>query len=223
MQSKYSVVGAAPRTIEQIGVLRNTYLLLSLTLLFSAAMAGLAIVNNAKPLVWYIQLIGMIGLLLLVNALRNSALGLLAVFAFTGFMGYTLGPVLSAYMLTYKNGAQLIFTALGGTGLTFMGLSAVVLTTRKDFGFLGNFLFIGLLVVAVASIANIFFHVSGIQLAVSAAMIFIASGLILFDTSRIIHGGETNYISATVSLYLDIFNLFVSMLQLLGVFGGEKE
>jgi modulator of FtsH protease len=224
MQPKnYTLAHTEASALAQLSVLRNTYMLLSLTLLFSALTATVAMFTNASPLPWFVQLIGMFGLLFLVQMTRNSGLGLISVFAFTGFMGYTLGPVLNMFMTVYRNGSELIITALGGTGLAFLALSAIALTTRKNFGFLGNFLFIGLLVAVIASIANIFLHISGLQLAVAGAMVFIASGLILFDTSRIIHNGETNYISATVSLYLDIFNLFVSLLQLLAAFSGDRK
>ncbi len=209
--------------LQQLSVLRSTYLLLSLTLLFSALTASFALYTGATPLPWYIQLLGMFGLLFVVNMNKNSKLGLIAVFAFTGFMGYTLGPILNAFMGMYRNGGELIITTLGGTGIIFMGLSAYALTTRKNFTSLGKFLIVGLLVVVVASIANIFLHISGLQLALAAAMVFIASGLILYDTGRIVNGGETNYIMATVSLYLNIFNLFISLLQLLGVFAGDRD
>ena len=203
-------------------VLRNTYLLLGMTFFFSAftAYASFAMaVRSINPLIF---IVGAYGLMFLTNALKNSALGILAVFAFTGFMGFALGPILNAYISHYSNGPQLIATALGGTGMIFFALSGYALTTRKDFSYLGGFLFVGVMVAFLGMIAGIFFQIPAIQLAISAAFVLISSGLILFQTSEIIHGGETNYISATVSLYVSIYNLFVSLLNLLGAFSGRE-
>lgn len=202
-------------------VLRNTYLLLSMTFLFSAFTAYVAYAYAVKPLNPLLMIAGVYGLMFLTQALRNSPLGLLSVFAFTGFLGYTLGPILNLYIANYSNGPQLIGTALGGTGMIFFALSGYALTTRKDFSFLGGFLFVGVMVVLLAMIAGIFFHTPALQLAISAAFVLISSGLILFQTSEIIQGGETNYISATVSLFVSIYNLFVSLLNLLGAFSGR--
>ncbi len=201
-------------------VLRNTYALLSMTLLFSAIMAGVAMAINAPPLHGLVMLVGFFGLFFLTYRLRNSIWGLPAVFALTGFMGFTLGPILSLY-LALPNGGQIIMTAMGGTGAIFLALSAYVLTTRKDFSFMGGFLMVGVLVVVLASIANIFFHMPALQLAISAMAILIFSGFILYDTSQIIHGGETNYIMATVMLYVDIYNIFINLLAILGIMGGD--
>ena len=202
-------------------VLKNTYLLLSMTLIFSAAMAGVSIYLNFPPIHWILQLGGMIGLLMLTNALKNSSMGVLCVFAFTGFMGLTAGPTINMYLSFFSNGAELVMTAAGGTGVIFLGLSGYVLTTRKDFSFMGGFLFVGVLVLIVASLANMFFQVPGIQLALSAMSILIFSGYILYDTSKIINGGETNYIMATVQLFLDIYIIFMNLLHLLGAFSGR--
>ncbi|VEG89692.1 Bax inhibitor-1/YccA family protein [Legionella spiritensis] len=202
-------------------VLRNTYLLLGMTFLFSALTAYLSFAFNAKPLNPLLMIAGVYGLMFLTQALRNSPLGLVSVFAFTGFLGYTLGPVLSFYIASFSNGPQLIATAIGGTGLIFFGLSGYALTTRKDFGFLGGFLFIGVMVALLAMIAGIFFNMPALQLTISAVFILLASGLILFQTSEIIHGGETNYISATVGLFVSIYNLFISLLNILGAFSGR--
>jgi modulator of FtsH protease len=202
-------------------VLRNTYLLLSLTFLFSAFTAYVAYATAARPLGLLVTLVGVYGLMFLTQALRNSVWGLVATFAFTGFMGYTLGPLLSFYMAAFSNGPQLIATALGGTGMIFFALSGYALTTRKDFSFLGGFLFVGVMVAMLAMIAGIFFQIPALQLMISAAFVLISSGLILFQTSEIIHGGETNYISATVGLYVSIYNLFVSLLNLLSAFSGR--
>lgn len=201
-------------------VLRNTYTLLSMTLLFSAACAGAAVVLNMPPMGIVITLVGYFGLLFLTTKLRNSVWGLVSVFALTGFMGLTLGPILSMY-LSIPNGEQIVMTAMGGTGVIFLGLSGYALTTRKDFSFLGGFLMVGILVAFLAGIASLFFNMPGLSLAVSAMFVLLMSGLILYQTSQIIHGGETNYIMATVTLYISIYNLFVSLLQLLGAFGGN--
>lgn len=210
----------APSTVQGHRVLRNTYLLLSMTLLFSATTAGFAVVTQAPPMHWLLMLVGMFGLLFLTMKLRNSAWGLASVFAFTGFMGYTLGPVLSRY-LALPGGGELVMGAMGLTGLIFLSLSAYVLVSRRDFSFMGGFLFVGLIVALVASLAAMFFSVPGLHVAVSAMVVMLMSGFILYDTSSILHGGETNYIMATVALYLDIFNLFTSLLQLLGFLGSD--
>lgn len=201
-------------------VLRNTYTLLSLTLLFSALCAGIAVMTNMPPLGMIVTLVGYFGLLFLTTRFRNSGLGLLFVFALTGFMGLTLGPIISMY-LTIPNGDQIVMTAMGGTGVIFLGLSGYALTTRKDFSFIGGFLMVGILVAFLAGIASVFLSMPGLSLAVSAMFVLLMSGLILYQTSQIIHGGETNYIMATVTLYVSIYNLFVSLLQLLGAFGDE--
>ena len=167
------------------------------------------------------MIVGVYGLMFLTQALRNSTLGIVSVFAFTGFMGYTLGPILNFYVANFSNGPQLIGTALGGTGIIFFALSSYALTTRKDFSYLGGFLFVGVMVALLAMIAGIFFQIPALQLVLSAAFILISSGLILFQTSAIIHSGETNYISATVSLFVSIYNLFVSLLNLLSAFSGR--
>jgi len=203
-------------SVETHKVLRNTYMLLSMTLLFSALTAAGSIalgIGHGVSLIMSLAAIGLIWFVL--PRTQNSTNGIWVVFAFTGLLGASLGPMLS-YYLAMANGPALVTQALGGTALVFFGLSGYALTTRKDFSFLGGFLIVGLLVAIVASIANIFFAIPAMSLAVSAGIVLIMSGFILFDTSRIIHGGETNYIRATVSLYLNIYNLFVSILHLLG-------
>ena len=202
-------------------VLRNTYLLLGMTFIFSALMAYLS-ASMRVPMVGPLMLIvGAYGLMFLTHALKNSPWGIVSVFAFTGFMGFTLGPILNMYIASFSNGPQLIATALGGTGLIFFGLSGYVLTTRKDFSYLGGFLFIAVMVALLGMIAGFAFQIPAMQLFVSAAFVLISSGLILFQTSQIIHGGETNYISATVTLFVSIYNLFLSLLQLLSAFSGR--
>jgi len=203
-------------------VLRNTYALLSMTLLFSAAMAAVSVVVQPPAFTSLITFIGAIALMWLVlPRTANSAAGIGVVFALTGLLGFGLGPMLSAY-LSLANGPQIIATAFAGTGVIFLGLSGYVLTTRRDFSFLGGFLFVGFLVILGAALLNIFVAIPALSLAISAAIVLIMSGFILYDTSRIIHGGETNYVLATVSLYLNIYNLFISLLHILGALGGDE-
>ncbi len=203
-------------------VIRNTYILLALTLLFSAGIAGVAMTTHAQMLnVWFV-LIGYFGLLFLTRSLRNSAWGILSIFALTGFMGYTLGPILNIYIAHYSNGSQLVAYAMGSTGAIFLGLSGYALSTRKDFSYLGGFITAGILIAFIAGIANIFLGIPGLALAVSSMFVLLMCGYILYQTSALIHGGETNYIMATVSLYVAIYNLFTSLLQLLGVFAGNE-
>jgi modulator of FtsH protease len=203
-------------------VLTNTYALLSLTLLFSAATAGVSMALALPHPGIIITLVGYFGLLWLTHKFSNSAVGILWVFALTGFMGYTLGPILNAYITHFANGTQLVMMAMGGTGAVFLGLSAYALTSRKDFSFLGGMLGAGILVAFLAGLVAVFVPgLMGLSLAVSAMFVVLMAGMILFQTSAIIHGGETNYILATVTLYVTIFNLFTSLLQLLGVFGSD--
>lgn len=202
-------------------VLRNTYMLLSLTLLFSALTAAVSMMVVTSPMVSLGTSIAAIALIWLVlPRTANSGAGVAVVFAITGLLGFGLGPVLNTY-LALSNGPQLIATAMGGTGIIFLGLSGYVLTTRKDFSFMGGFLMVGFFVVLLAAVANIFMAIPALSLAISAIVIMIMSGFILYDTSRIIHGGETNYVLATVGLYLNIYNIFVHLLHLLGVFSGD--
>jgi len=202
-------------------VLRNTYLLLSMTLVFSAMTAGLSMYLQLPHFGMLITFGGYFGLLFLTTKFSQSSLGIVFVFALTGFMGLTLGPILNAYLSVLDNGAEIIATALGGTGVMFLGLSGYVLITRKDFSFIGGFLMIGILVAFLAGIGAFIFNIPALSLAVSAMFILLMSGLILYQTSEIIHGGETNYILATISLYIAIYNMFLSLLQILGVVGGN--
>ena len=202
-------------------VLRNTYALLSMTLIFSAVMAAVGMAMNLGPGMSLGASIGAIALVWFVlPRTANSSAGIFVVFAFTGLLGLGLGPVLNQY-LALSNGGQIIMTAAGGTGVIFLGLSAYALTTRRDFSFLGGMLMAGFIVVLLAAVANIFFAIPALSLAISAAVILIMSGFILYDTSRIINGGETNYIMATAGLYLNIYNIFVSLLHILGVLSGD--
>ena len=209
-------------TSERIGngvaassVLRNTYLLLSLTLGFAALTAGLSMAFNLPHPGILLTLAGYFGLLYLTSRFRNQALGLVFVFGLTGFMGYTLGPVLNAY-LGMSGGPQTVMTALAATAITFVGLSGYALTTRRDFGFLGGMLFVGILVAFLAGLGAVLFEMPALSLAVSAMFVLLMSGLILFETQQIVRGGETNYIMATVTLFVSIFNLFTSLLHLFG-------
>jgi modulator of FtsH protease len=207
-------------------VLRNTYTLLAMTLLFSAATAG---VSMAMGLSHMVGLMCSIGALLLIwfvlPKTANSSAGIGVVFAFTGLLGLSLGPILS-YYLAMSNGGQIVMQALGGTAAVFFGLSGYVLTTKKDFSFMRGMLVAGLMVVVVAMLGTFVAAMFGVDvtvfsLALSAAIVFLMSGFILFDTSRIVNGGETNYILATTGLYLNIYNLFVSLLHLIGAFSNE--
>jgi modulator of FtsH protease len=223
MQDK-SLYSAGSTGIESVlstnKVLKNTYMLLGVTLLFSALTAGISMaIGLGQGTALIFMLVGF-GLLFVVNKTADSSKGLLAIFAFTGVMGASIGPMLN-YYLAMPNGPSLVMQALGGTAVVFFGLSAYALTTRKDFSYMGGFLMVGLLVAVVAMIANIFLAIPALSLTISAAVVMIMSGLILYDTSRIINGGETNYIRATVSLYLDIYNLFIHLLSLLSFFSGD--
>ena len=216
-----TTVRAAARGVEVNKVLRNTYALLSITLLFSAITATLSMVNQWPHPGLIITLVGYFGLLFLARRFRNSALGIVFVFALTGFMGLTMGPIISFYLTALPNGGQIVMTAMGGTGIIFLGLSAYALTTRKDFSFLGGMLFAGILVAFLAGLCAIIFSIPALSMAVSAMFILLMSGLILYQTSQIIHGGEANYIMATVTLYVAIYNLFLSLLHLLGIFSSD--
>lgn len=204
-------------------VLRNTYILLALTLLFSAATAGWSMMSGARPLNPFVTMIGYFGLLFLTSSLRNSGWGILSVFALTGFMGYTLGPILNFYIHGFSNGSELVMMSLGATGLIFFALSAYALTTRKDFSFMAGFLMVGMIVAFLASLGALFFHIPGLMLAVSAIFVLLSSGIILFQTGQIVNGGETNYIMATVTLYVSLYNIFISLLSILGVFNGNRD
>ncbi len=204
-------------------VIRNTYILLSMTLLFSALMAWVSMVLEVSPGFSMICSLAALALIwFVIPRTANSSAGLGVVFLFTGLLGFGLGPVISTYIHVFSNGAQLVMMAMGGTGLIFLGLSGYALTTRKDFSFIGGFLFAGILVAFIAGIGAMIFGLHGLSLAVSAMFVLLMAGVILFETSRLVHGGETNYILATVSLYVAIYNLFLSLLQLLAAFSGQQ-
>jgi len=214
-------VNVPVQSIATNRVLRNTYALLALTLLFSSVTAAVTMALNLHHPGLVLTLVGYFGLLFLTTRYRNSGIGLAMVFALTGFMGYTLGPLLNVY-LNLPNGPQLVMTAFGGTGVTFLALSGYTLVSRKDFSFMGGFLMAGILVAFLAGLGAMFFDMTGLALAVSAMFVLLMAGLILYETSNIIHGGETNYIMATVTLYVAIYNLFTSLLHLLGAAGGQE-
>ena len=200
-------------------VLRNTYLLLSITLVWSAVIAAVSMAMNMPHPGIIITLIGFYGLLFLTEKNRNNSKGLFFTFLFTGFLGYTLGPILNAYVGAGHGWA--IAPALGGTALTFMGCSAYALTTKRDLSFLGGMIMAGFIVLLAGTIANIFLQMPMLTVALSGMFALFSTAVILLTTQSIIRGGETNYISATISLYVSIYNLFLSLLQLLGLFGGD--
>jgi modulator of FtsH protease len=202
-------------------VLKNTYMLLSATLIFSAAMAAVAMAVNMPPLGIIVTLVGYFGLLFLTSKFRNSAMGIVCVFALTGFMGLTLGPLLSSYIENVTNGGELILTSLATTGLIFLGLSAYVLTTRKDFSFMSGFLMVGLFGMLGVIVIGFFVDMSAFSMAISAGIVLLMSGMILYQTSAIIHGGERNYIMATISLYVSLYNMFIHLLMLFGMGGDD--
>src|SRR3990170_4007456 len=219
---EYVILSKKESALATNQVLRKTYFLLSLTLIFSAFIAFVTMIGFLPYPGPGLTLIGMFGLMFLAQGLRNSRWGLFAVFAFTGFMGYALAPLLNYYLASYTNGGLLVSTALGGTGVIFLTLSLYALITRKDFSYMAGFLFVAISAAFLASIASIFLSIPILPVLVSAAFVLISSGLILFQTSRIIHGGERNYIMATISLYVSFFNLFVSLLNILGFFAGSR-
>ncbi|MCC2615749.1 Bax inhibitor-1/YccA family protein [Aestuariibacter halophilus] len=218
-RTSYSSV-SQPSVLQTNKVLRNTYMLLAMTLAFSAVCAGITAAIGISPMAALGMNIGALVVLFVLHKAADSAAGLAWVFLFTGLLGGSLGYTLG-YYAAVPGGPDIIMQAFGATALVFFALSGYVLTTKKDFSFMGGFLMVGLVVVLIAAIANIFFAVPAVSLAINAAIVFIMSGLILFDTSRIIHGGETNYVRATVSMYLNIYNLFVSLLHLIGAFSGD--
>ena len=203
-------------------VLKNTYMLLSATLGFSALTAMLSLAIGVPPMAYLLSVIvAMVLGIFVLPRTANSGAGIGVIFLITGLLGFGLGSVLSLY-LALPNGPQIIATAFGGTGIIFLGLSGYALTAKRDFSFMGGFLFAGMMVLVLAMIANIFLQMPALSLAVSAGIILVMSGFILFDTSRIINGGETNYIMATYGLYLSIFNIFISLLNILGIMGGDE-
>jgi modulator of FtsH protease len=220
-ESSYGVERSQESVLATNKVLRNTYMLLAMTLLFSAFTAAVSMVVGIGQGAALVLMLVSFGLLFWVHKAAESSQGIVAIFAFTGCLGASLGPMLS-YYVALANGPGIVLQALGGTGLIFFALSGYALTTRKDFSFLRGFLFTGLIVAIVAMILNIFLAIPLLSLVISSAVIMIMSGLILFDTSRIINGGETNYIRATVSLYLNVYNIFIHLLHLISALSGRN-
>ncbi|MDA0910141.1 MAG: Bax inhibitor-1/YccA family protein [Proteobacteria bacterium] len=222
-QQNARVIDARGSSVIQTNkVLRNTYLLLSLTLLFSALTAGWSMMVSAPVINPIINLIVYFALLFGVQATRNSPMGLVLTFALTGFLGWTLGPILNHYITTFSNGSELIMMALGATGAIFLGLSAIALNPKRDFSRLGSFLGIGALIALVAIVVNLFLQMPALYLALSVIIAFISGGFILWQTNQIVRGGETNYIVATVTIYVSILNIFLTILQFLGMFSGNR-
>ena len=229
MQYETQAVTQTPTlAVEQNKVLRNTYMMLGLTMIPTVIGAFIGTSINFSfmaqhPIMSSLLMFGvMMGMLFAVTALRNSVWGVVALLGFTFVAGVFLGPILQV-ALHFKNGAQLVGMAAGGTGIIFLSLSTLATVTKKDYSFMGKFLFIGLIMLIVASLANMFFQIPALALTISAIAVMIFSAYILFDVSRIVHGGETNYVMATLSLYLDIYNLFINLLQLLMAFSGERD
>lgn len=220
-----SIARSRESVLQSNKVLKNTYLLLSLALGFSAAMVMLSVALNVPPMGYWIAMIAaFLVLFFVLPRYENSSGigGIVSVFLFTGLLGFAIGPIIGS-VLALEKGSTIVSTALGGTAVIFLALSGYALTTKKDFSFIGGFLFAGLIIVFIASILNLFMNIAGLALAINVVVMFIFSGLILFDTSRIIHGGEDNYIRATVSLFLSIYNIFLALLQLLLAFAGGND
>ena len=228
MQDYQIAAPAGSLALEQNRVLRNTYMMLSLTMIPTAIGAFIGMSMNfsfmaASPIMSSLLMFGvMMGMLFAVSALRNSVWGIAALLGFTFIAGVFLGPILQV-ALHLKNGAQLVGMAAGGTGIIFFSLATLATVTKKDFSFMGKFLFIGMILLIVASLANLFFQIPALSLTLSAIGVLIFSAYILFDVSRIVHGGETNYVMATLGLYMSIYNLFINLLSLLMAFSGERD
>ena len=219
------------RTVDQFStshttaanrVLRNTYIMLSMTLLFSAITAGISMSMNAPLMNPIVTLVVYFGLFFAVNATKNSPMGIVLTFALTGFLGFTIGPILNFYMTTFSNGSELIMMALGSTALIFFGLSAIALNPNRNFSKMGTFLGIGAIVALVAIVANLFLQIPALALAISVIVALISGALIMYQTNAIVRGGETNYIMATVTIYISILNIFLTILQFLGMFAGNR-
>lgn len=221
MPTNFDAIASSNESSLEINkVLRNTYSLLSMTLLFSAGVAYASMALNLPHPGIIIMLVGFYGLMFAIHKFQNSSIGLVLTFVFTGFLGYTLGPILNMY-LQLSNGGSLIASALGLTGFTFLGLSAYALTTRKDFNFLSNFMVAGVFVLMGAVVLGLFVNIPGLQLAISAGFVLFSSAAILYQTGQLVNGGERNYILATVTLYVSIYNLFLSLLHILGAVSGD--
>lgn len=219
MQMNTAAVRPPEAILQTNKLIKNTYMLLSMTLLFSGVTAFISVAMQTSQMMGLVSSLMGIGLLWFVlPRTQNSSAGIPVIFGITGLLGFGLGPILSYYLAVDPS---IVMTAMGGTGAIFLGLSGYALTTRKDFNFMGGFIFVGMLVAIGASLLNIFLAIPALALAVSAAVIMLMSGFILYQTSAMIHGGETNYISATAGLFISILNIFTSLLHILGAFGGD--
>ena len=219
MQYNSTLARSEASVLQTNKVIRNTYMLLSMTLIFSAITAFIGVVTGASfGMALGADIVAIVLLWFVLPRTANSASGIPVIFAFTGLLGYGLGPTLSYYLAINPS---IVMVAMGGTGAIFLALSGYALTTRKDFSFMAGFLMVGMFVILGAMLLNIFMNIPALALAVSAAVILIMSGFILFQTSQLIHGGETNYIMATASLFLSILNIFTALLQILGVFSDD--
>ena len=221
-QDRTYVSQTGTRALSVNKVLKNTYILLSLTLLFSAAMAGVSMMLNLPRPGLIMMLVGWFGLLFLTEKFKNSSLGLVFAFAFTGFLGYCIGPIISYYLNVVPNGDQVVLAAMTTTGLIFFGLSGYIIVTGKNMAFMGGMLFAGILTAFILGLIAAIFSIPALSMAVSAVFALLMAGLIMYQTSEIIHGGETNYISATITLFVSIYNLFQSLLMMFGIFGGDE-
>lgn len=216
MSQEHTIASSAGSALATNKLIRNTYMLLSMTLLFSVVTAAASTALAMPPMTYLLSLGGAIVLMWFVMPrVANSSAGLGVVFAITGLLGFSLGPILTMY-LSLPNGTEVVGTALGGTGIIFLALSGYALMTRKDFSFMAGFLMIGMLVALIAILANIFMEIPALSLAISSVVILLMSGFILYDTSRMIHDPHANYLLMTVSLYMSIFNIFIHLLNLLG-------
>ena len=217
----YAVAQGASRALSANKVLKNTYLLLAATLGFSALTATLSVALQVPSWTYLVSVIvAMVMGIFVLPRTANSASGIGVIFGITGLLGFGLGAILTQY-LALPQGPQIVGTAFGGTALIFLGLSCYALTSKRDFSFMGGFLFAGMMVLVVAMLANIFLAMPALSLAISAGLILVMSGFILFDTGRIARGEETNYIMATYGIYLSMFNIFISLLQILGIMGSD--
>jgi modulator of FtsH protease len=221
-RNSQSTVFRSESVIATNKVLRNTYILLSLTILFSAFTAFIAMSTQAAPMSPLMLLIGYFALLFGIRACQNNGFGVVLTFALTGLLGYSIGPILNLYIKSFSNGSELILMALGSTGLIFLLISAFALNPKRNLMSWGKGLFIGAMVIFVASLINVFFmQLPVLQLALSVVFAFISGGIIMYQTNMIVHGGERNYINATVTLYISLFNIFITLLQLFGMAGNR--
>lgn len=223
MKNRVNVATHSRSQLSENTVLKNTYMLLGMTFCFSSIMALVSLMTNAAPINPLLWLAIVFGLQYATIANSQTAWGIPMIFAFTGFMGYSIGPIIALYLGVYSNGSELVFTSLGATGIIFFALSGYVLASGKDYSYMGGMLFIAILVAFMAGIGAMLFNMPMLSIMVSGAFALISSGLILFHTSEIVHGGEKNYILATMSIFIAIYNLFLSLLRILAFFAGNRD